>query len=93
MAKSRLSDLNKKLHQPQKKVDVPAEGKRGLEKIEANIPRGERANFLKLTITMPPAMLIALRSIGLKRKVVGRKDTDTSSLIREALSSFISSNQ
>lgn len=66
--------------------------KNNLEKIEANVPRGERTNFHKLTITMSHEMLSAIRSIGLKRKSEGRKDTDTSSLIREALSSFISEN-
>ena len=85
MAKSTVNQSGKKA--------ASTEGKKVSAKIEANIPRGERTNFLKLTITMPHEMLSALRTIGLRRKAEGMKDTDTSSLIREALSSFISVNQ
>ena len=93
MAKARLASLNKKLNPPEKKDTSSVMKKKVTEKIEANVPRGERSNFHKLTITMSHEMLSAIRSIGLKRKSEGKKDTDTSSLIREALSSFISANQ
>lgn len=49
------------------------------------IPRGQRGDFQKLTITMPSSMLISLKTVGLHRKAAGNKDCDSSSLIREAV--------
>jgi hypothetical protein len=90
--KATLSDLKKQLESDkQPKVKPSKEIKVG--EVEANIPRGERAGFLKITITLPPEMLAALRNIGIKRKSGGKKDTDVSSLIRESLAAFISLNQ
>lgn len=53
------------------------------------IPRGERGDFLKTTITISAEMLTELRALGMKRKSAKQKDTDTSALIREALTDFL----
>jgi hypothetical protein len=53
------------------------------------IPRGERADFLKITLTIPSNLLMELRALGMRRKANKQKDTDTSSLIREALAEFL----
>ena len=58
--KASLSQLHNELNKSNTKPE-PARSKTGHKTIEANAPRGERANFLKLTITMPPEMLSALR--------------------------------
>jgi hypothetical protein len=52
-------------------------------------PRGERSNFLKITMTIPGELLADLRALGMKRKLAGQKDTDTSALVREALIEFL----
>lgn len=54
-----------------------------------HLPRGERADFLKITMTIPGELLSELRALGMKRKILGQKDTDTSALIREALIEFL----
>lgn len=60
-----------------------------LEAKEGHIPRGERADFLKITLTIPAEMLTELRALGMKRKAAKQKDTDSSALIREALTDFL----
>lgn len=59
------------------------------EEREGHIPRGERGDFLKTTITIPAEMFTELRMLGLKRKAAKQLDTDTSALIREALADFL----
>lgn len=56
---------------------------------EKQIPRGERGNFLKTTITISAEMLTELRALGMKRKAAKQKDTDTSALIREAIADLL----
>lgn len=51
---------------------------------DPNPRRGQRGDFLKITITMPAEMLSGLQTLGLRRRIAGKKDTDISSLIREA---------
>lgn len=86
--KPSLHQLNKDLNKVSVKPE-PSKSKAERKTIEANAPRGERANFLKLTITMPPEMLASLRDCGMQRKTEGHKDTDTSALIREAVSEWL----
>lgn len=59
------------------------------EEKEDYIPRGQRADFLKTTITISAEMLTELRALGMRRKSAKQKDTDTSALIREALIDFL----
>ena len=56
---------------------------------EANPIRGERGDFLKVTITISPEMFADLKRLGLERKLQGKKDNDVSSLIRESLTKFM----
>ena len=51
--------------------------------------RGSRGHFLKITITIPPKMLSELKLLGLRRRANGQKNTDVSSLIREAVSELL----
>lgn len=52
-------------------------------------PRGERSDFLKVTITLPAETVLKLKTLGLKRKAKGEIDTDVSCLVREALKPFL----
>ena len=54
-----------------------------------NPRRGQRGDFLKVTVTMPAKMLGDLKALGIQRRAYGRKDTDTSSLVREAVSDLL----
>jgi transcriptional regulator of met regulon len=60
---------------------------------EVHAPRGERADFLKITLTIPSDLLTELRALGMKRKAAKMKDTDTSALIREALVDFLNKHK
>jgi len=53
--------------------------------LEANPERGRRGDFLKITVTMPAKMLGDLKTLGMRRRARGEKDTDISSLVREAV--------
>jgi len=56
---------------------------------EPNPDRGLRGDFLKITITISTKMLGDLKFLGLHRRANGRKDTDISSLIREAAANLL----
>ena len=92
MSKARLQQLNKQLTKEQKptaKTETKAKPRTEEKSIEANIPRGERSSFLKVTITMPAELLSALREEGMRRKAEGLRDTDVSSLIRESVTQWL----
>ena len=61
--------------------------------LKAHVPRGERADFLKITLTIPADLLTELRALGMKRKARKDKDTDTSALIREAVTDFLNKHR
>ena len=54
-----------------------------------NPERGNRGDFERLTITMPPDMVEALELIRRQRKRAKEKNTDLSSLIREAVALWL----
>jgi len=89
MAKLRLSELHSKLNED----DQPKAPKTEKDKLDANPDRGQRSDFFKVTITMHPDMLAALKEFGLKRRRSGHKNTDTSSLIREAVAKLLSEGE
>lgn len=57
--------------------------------IGTNTPRGERGGFQKLVVTMPPEMAAAIRSVSIHRKAQGLKDSDSSALVREAITAWL----
>ena len=97
--KAKLSQMNKQIDPPKEKAEKktkksPAhkkEEEKGI--LEAHVPRGERADFLKITLTIPADLLTELRALGMKRKADKMKDTDTSSLIREAVIDFLNKHR
>ncbi len=62
-----------------------------LQNLEPNPEIGRRGNFLKVTITIPPEMLGELRNLGLRRRTAGQKNSDISSLVREAVAELLRS--
>lgn len=90
--KAKLSELHRELSEPAKderKLDAKLETKRPKTDSSVNPIRGERGDFLKVTITLPPDLLADLKRLGIERKLKGMKDTDVSSLIRESLRELI----
>ena len=81
--KAKLSQLHKEL------LDNPKVKSKKTKSSSVNPIRGERGNFLKVTITLPPSTLGELKRLGIDRKLRGEKDTDVSSLIRESLKTFL----
>ena len=56
---------------------------------DPNPDRGLRGDFLKITVTIPAKMLGDMKILGLNRRANGQKDTDISSLIREAVADLL----
>lgn len=61
--------------------------------VEGHIPRGQRADFIKTTVTLPIELLAELRVFGMKRRAKKMKDTDFSALTREAITEFLNNHK
>ncbi len=57
--------------------------------LDPNPARGNRGDFEKLTITMPPDMVDALESMRRQRKRAKSGNADLSSIIREAVAFWL----
>lgn len=57
--------------------------------LDPNPARGNRGDFEKLTITMPPDMVDSLESIRRQRKRSKSGNADLSSIIREAVAFWL----
>ena len=61
-----------------------------LNAVDPNPPReGQRADFLKVTVTLPPAMWTELKTIGMARRAIGEQNTGVSELARTAIAEWI----
>jgi hypothetical protein len=63
------------------------------KKIITNPERGSRGDFERLTITMHPEMVGALEAVRRQRKNAKEKNTEISSLIREAVAFWLSNRE
>ncbi len=55
---------------------------------EIHPPYGEKGNFRKLTVTLPPELFAQVVEESTRRKVVGEGAAEISAVIREALALF-----
>lgn len=95
-ARARLSQLNQGMYIRDNEESCAVEKEKLIKKEHAesvHLPRGQRAEYLKITITMPPELLTSLKSVGMVRKIKGKKDTDVSSLIREVMTDWVKTQQ
>lgn len=53
------------------------------------IPRGQRTDFIKTGISLPPEMMYEMKQLGLNLRKKGVSDTDFSSLAREAIRQYL----
>lgn len=70
---------------------LPEEIQEKIEEIGFNVnpERGERSEFLKITITMSHDMLQAIKMFGVEKKSQRKKDCDVSSIIRESVAYYL----
>ena len=59
------------------------------QQLDPNPPYGERGNFRKLTVTLPPIVYERLIRETARRKIAGESNQLLSTLMREALSEYL----
>jgi hypothetical protein len=84
--KPSLVDIKKNLDSSKPTIKIE---KLNFKEQSENPQRGRRGDFKRLSLTLPKYMLDALRSISLERKIFEIPNYEMTSLIREALASFI----
>lgn len=67
----------------------PASSKSDCALPAVNPPVGERDGFVAVTVQMPPAMVLAIRGEGLRRKVAGEPNRTVSAIVREAVAALL----
>ena len=82
----RLTDLVSQMETPAKKVEPKSKA----STLVANPAHGEKGDFRKVTITLPPDVLGLLVDEAARRKKAGEKDAQISALIREAVVAMLS---
>ena len=86
--KAALTRISDELTAPAPKPVAVA--KRRRKAVDPNPPReGQRADFLKVTVTLPPAMWTELKTIGMARRAIGEQNTGVSELARVAIAEWI----
>lgn len=77
--KARLSSLSSKLNAPTKPAAKKAEG------LTANPPHGEKGDFIKLTVTLPPDVYKLIMDEVTRRKMNKEANPAISAVLREAV--------
>ena len=80
--KPRLTDLKKRLS------EKPKSGKKGAL-IEANPAHGEKGDFVKVTVTLPPKVYELIMGEATRRKMAKEKNPQLSAIIREAVVRYL----
>jgi len=57
--------------------------------VEANVPHGERGDFLKVTITLSPEIYQMLTNEARRRKLAREPNAQVSAILREAAVAFL----
>ena len=57
--------------------------------VDANPPRGEKGDFRKISVTMPPVTYEQLMRESARRKIAGEPNQLLSALIREAVTEYL----
>lgn len=60
-----------------------------LDTMEANPPHGEKGNFVKVTITLPPGVYEMIAAEATRRKMAKERNPLVSAIIREAVVSYL----
>ncbi len=85
--KPRVADQTSKLRTVQTRS--PERRKADFGNLEPNPPHGEKGDFRKITVTLPPAVYEQLVRESLRRKLAREKNHMLSALVREAVTSYL----
>ncbi len=59
------------------------------QKVDPDPPHGEKGNFRKITVTLPPAAFEKLVNESARRKIAGERNHLLSALVREAVVEYL----
>lgn len=94
-SKARLTELATRISDNQKaiKTYIGNTDKRSTDKLEANPAHGEKGDFVKVTITLPPAVYELIAHEAARRKMAKQRDPNISAIIREASVQYLEGNE
>jgi hypothetical protein len=85
--KSRLADLASKLRSSEERISET--GKMDIGSIDPNPVHGEKTDFRKLTITLPPVAYNLLVQESARRKMAKERNHLLSAILREAVMLYL----
>lgn len=84
--KARLNAFAERLAERPHEVE---EVKSRLDQLVANPPHGQKGDFVKVTVTLPPAVYQVLNEEVVRRKLAKEPNPRMSAVIREAVVAFL----
>jgi hypothetical protein len=84
-----IKDASKLWPEKPRSRKVPAAGQRDAD-LDFNPPRGEKRDFRKITVTLPPDAYERLIQESARRKIAGEPNQLLSALLREAVFDYLS---
>ncbi|MDQ3257988.1 MAG: hypothetical protein M3R15_29575 [Acidobacteriota bacterium] len=87
--KARLTELATRISEKRKDVNPTI---LNTEKLEANPSHGAKGDFVKVTITMPPAVYELIAKEAARRKMAKERDPNISAIVREASVKYLEGN-
>jgi hypothetical protein len=88
--KSRLADLASRLRSSEERISEIRQTSIGnIVSVDPNPPHGEKGDFRKLTITLPPEAYELLVQESARRKIAKDRNHLLSSIIREAVMEYL----
>ncbi len=88
-SKARLTELATRISDKRKDVNLI---KLDAGKLEANPAHGDKGDFVKVTVTMPPAVYELIAREAARRKMAKERDPNISAIIREASVQYLEGN-
>ena len=61
--------------------------------VEANPPHGRRGEFVKVTVTLPPAVYGLIAQEAMRRKTAKERDPLISAIVREAVMAYLAAGR
>jgi hypothetical protein len=61
--------------------------------LEANLPHGEKGDFIKVTVTLPPEVYQLIMAEAVKRKMQKKRNPQLSAILREAAVAYLSNKE
>lgn len=89
--KARLTDLASVLRkQQQRDAKQNSEKRKGAKAPDVvNAPHGERGDYIKVSVTLTPALFGDVNAEAVRRKLAGEPNSQVSAIVREALATFL----